>query len=203
MGACSGSGSTCTCIGAGSCSTVTPQDKAFTCTGNGVCTSSGASPGGRFTFTYTPKAPDVTDVSGACAGTNGTVNCTGSGDFSSPRSNCSHSRPGLENLPRWFTVGLWQNYIYYSISSGCTSAISGCKGAGLTVGARSDVNAVVIAAGSQLPETQAKPAGQIRPSNNVIDYLDSIENTDNDLVYDGAGTPRNSSYNDLVIIVAP
>jgi hypothetical protein len=54
-----------------------------------------------------------------------------------------------------------------------------------------------------LGKTAAKPTVQVGPSNNVIDYLDSIENTDNDFVYDGAGTPRNSTYNDQVIIVAP
>jgi type II secretory pathway pseudopilin PulG len=202
-GACSDSGSTCTCTGAGSCSTVTPPAKAFTCADNGVCTSSGASPAGSFTFTYISNSPDVTDVTGACTGGNGSVTCTGSGDFSSPRSSCSDSRPGLANLPRWLTVGLWQNYIYYSIASDCTSAVSGCKAAGLTVGARNNVDAVVIAAGSTLGKTAAKPTVQVRPSNNVIDYLDSIENTDNDFVYDGAGTPRNSTYNDQVIIVAP
>lgn len=202
-GACSDSGNTCTCAGAGSCSSVTPPARAFTCTANGICTSSGANPNGSFTFTYTPQIPDVTDVSGACSGGNGTVSCTGTGDFSSPRSSCSHSNPGLANLPQWFTVGLWQQYIYYAIASDCSSAVSGCKAAGLTVGARNNVDAVVIAAGYELPVTQAKPAGQIRPSSNVMDYLDSIENTDNDLVYDGAGTPRNSKYNDQVIIVAP
>jgi hypothetical protein len=89
------------------------------------------------------------------------------------------------------------------MASGCTSAVSGCKAAGLTVGARNNVDAVVIAVGSTLAKTAAKPNVQVRPSNNVIDYLDSIENTDNDFVYDGAGTPRNSTYNDQVIIVAP
>jgi len=202
-GACNDSGSTCTCTGAGSCSTVTPPAKAFTCADNGVCTSSGASPAGSFTFTYIPNSPDVTDVTGTCTGGNGSVTCTGSGDFSSPRSSCSHSRPGLANLPRWLMVGLWQHYIYYSIASDCTSAVSGCKAAGLTVGTRNNVDAVVIAAGSTLAKTAAKPSLQVRPSSNVIDYLDSIENTDNDFVYDGAGTPRNSTYNDQLIIVAP
>jgi hypothetical protein len=202
-GGCSDSGSTCTCTGAGSCSTVTPPAKAFTCDDNGVCTSSGAAPGGSFTFSYIPNSPDVTDVTGACAGGNGSVTCNGFGDFSSPRSSCSHSRPGLANLPRWFSVGLWQQYIYYSIASDCTSVTTGCKATGLTVGARNNVDAVVIAAGSELPKTEAKLTAQTRPSNNVVDYLDSIENTDNDLVYDGAGTPRNSTYNDQVIIVAP
>jgi hypothetical protein len=202
-GSCSDLGSTCSCKGAGSCSTVTPPAKAFTCTGNGLCTSSGASPGGNFTFTYTPKNPDVTDVTGACAGSNGSVNCTGAGDFSSPRSSCSHASPGLASFPRWFTVGLWQHYIYYAIASDCTSDVSGCKATGLKVGARSNVDAVLIATGSALTKTPAKLTEQVRPSNNVVDYLDSIENTNNDIVYDGTGTPRTSTYNDQVIIVTP
>ncbi len=202
-GACSDSGSSCTCTGAGSCSTATPPAKAFICNDNGVCTSSGATPDGSATFTYIPNSPDVTDITGACTGGNGSVTCTGAGDFSSPRSSCSHARPGLANLPRWFTVGLWQNYIYYSIANGCTSAVTGCKAAGLTVGSRNNVDAAVIATGSVLTKTAAKLTVQVRPSSNVVDYLDSIENTDNDFVYDGAGTPRNSTYNDQVIIVAP
>jgi len=203
-GACEHSDNTCTCTGAGSCATVTSPAKALTCSASGVCTSSGASPNGSFTFTYTPNSPDVTDVSAACSGGNGSVTCTGYGDFSSPRSSCSHASPGLASLPRWFTASFWQHYIYYSVASGCTSAVSGCNAAGLTAGARNNVDAVVIGTGRALPETLARPGvAQVRPSSNADDYLDSIENADNDLVYDGAGTPRHSTYNDQVIIVAP
>lgn len=202
-GACTYVGNTCTCTGAGSCSRSAPS-KALTCTDNGVCTSSGVGPDGSFTFTYTPSSPDVTEVSGACTGSNGTVICTGFGDFGSPRSNCSHPNPGLVDLPDWFTVNFWQHYIYYSISSDCTSAEKGCKGAGLTVGTRTNVHAALIAAGVELPATAAKEsAQQVRPSSNVNDYLDSIENTNNDPVYDSVGIPRNATYNDQVIIVAP
>lgn len=201
-GACTYVGNTCTCTGAGSCSRSTPS-KALTCTDNGVCTSSGVGPDGSFTFTYTPSSPDVTEVSGACAGSNGTVICTGFGDFGSPRSNCSHPNPGLADFPDWFTVNFWQHYIYYSISSDCTNAVKGCKAAGLTVGTRNNVHAAVIAAGVKLPATAANGSAQVRPSSNVNDYLDSIENTNNDPVYDSAGIPRNATYNDQVIIVAP
>jgi hypothetical protein len=109
----------------------------------------------------------------------------------------------LASFPRWFTVGLWQHYIYYAIASDCTSVVSGCKATGLKVGARSNVDAVLIATGSALTKTPAKLTEQVRPSNNVVDYLDSIENTNNDIVYDGTGTPRTSTYNDQVIIVTP
>lgn len=65
------------------------------------------------------------------------------------------------------------------------------------------MSAVVIAAGRGLPATAAKPSAQTRYTNNVADYLDSIENTDNDAVYDAEAMPRNSIYNDQVMIVAP
>ncbi len=202
-GACSRLDATCTCTGAGSCTRTTSPAKTFSCNANGVCTSSGANPGGSFTFTYTPKVPDVTEVSGACTGGNGSVTCTGVGDFSSPRSSCSHAKPGLTNLPRWFTVNLWPQEIYYAVAQNCTSAATGCVGAGLTVGGRSPVNAVVIAVGRALPGTAAKPSAQMPYTNNIADYLDSIENTDNDVVYDAEAVPRNSMYNDQVMIVAP
>lgn len=76
-------------------------------------------------------------------------------------------------------------------------------GTGLTVGGRNHVNSVVIAAGRTLPATAAKITAQTRSSNNIADYLDSIENTDNDVVYDAEAMPRNSMYNDQVMIVAP
>ncbi len=202
-GACSRLNGSCSCTGAGACTKATSPAKAFTCNANGVCNSSGASPGGSFTFTYAPKVPDVTEVSGACSGGNGTVTCTGAGDFSSPRSSCSHAKPGLANLPRWFTVNLWQQNIYYALAPNCTSTVAGCEGAGLIVGGRNPVNALVIATGRALPATAVKPSAQTPYTNNITDYLDSIENTDNDAVYDAEATPRNSMYNDQVMIVAP
>lgn len=202
-GACSRSDTSCTCTGAGACSRASPPAKTFTCTTNGVCTSSGANPAGSFTFSYTPKVPDVTDVSGACSGGNGTVICNAAGDFSSPRSSCTHPKQGLGNLPKWFTANLWQQDIYYAISGACTSALTGCIGAGLSVGGRNQVDAAVIATGRELPATVARQALQVRHSSNILDYLDSMENTNNDVVYDAEGTPRNATYNDQVMIVAP
>jgi hypothetical protein len=201
-GACTHEGNVCSCSGPGSCSRSSPSKK-FTCIANGACTSSGAGSDGSFTFTYTPSIPDVTEVSGACSGSSGSVICSGFGDFGSPRSNCSHPKPGLAEFPEWFTVNLWQHYIYYLISSDCSYAVKGCKSPSLTVGTRSDVHAAVIGAGVALPETLAKGSLQVRPSNNLNDYLDSIENTNNDSVYDSAGIPRNVTYNDQVITVAP
>lgn len=201
-GACMHSGNTCTCSGAGACSRSAPSKK-FTCTVNGVCTSSGAASTGNFTFIYDPHSPDVTEVSGACSGNAGSVTCTGYGNFNSPKSSCSHPNPWLADFPEWFTVNLWQRYIYYAISSDCSYAVRGCKDPNLTVGTRDNVHAVLIASGRQLPATSVNPQPQVRPSNNLNDYLDSVENTDNDVVYDAAGIPRNSIYNDQVVIVAP
>lgn len=202
-GACSRVNGACKCTGAGACTRAASPAKAFTCSADGVCSSSGINPGSSFVFTYTPKVPDVTDVSGACSGGNGVVTCTGAGDFSSPRSSCSHPKPGLANLPRWFTENAWQHQIYYALAQNCTSAVKGCAGAGLTVGGRNQVHAALIAAGPALPVTAAKMSAQARYTNNIADYLDSIENTDNDVVYDAEAIPRNSIYNDQAVIVAP
>jgi hypothetical protein len=175
----------------------------LTCKANGFCTSSGTGSAGSFTFTYVPRSPDVTEVTGACSGKEGDVTCTGYGNFNSPKSNCTHPNPWLANFPEWFTVNLWQRYIYYSISSDCSYAAKGCKVPNLIVGARSNTHAVLISAGAQLPATSVNENPQVRPSNNLNDYLDSIENTNNDSVYDSAGIPRNATYNDQVITVAP
>lgn len=195
-GACSRSGNACTCTGAGSCTKATPPSRTFTCTADGSCISSGTSPSGSFTFMYTPKIPDVTVAAGACSGSNGNVVCTDVGDFSSPASNCSHPKPGLADLPKWFTDNLWQNYMYYQVSDDCIYSNAGCAIGKLTVGVKNNNHALVVSAGTSL-------GAQSRPSNLIADYLDSQENTNGDNVFDAIGTRKSNTYNDQMFIVAP
>lgn len=195
-GSCIKIGSTCTCSGAGSCVKSGAGGSTFTCDAGGSCSSTGVSPSGNFNFTYTPKTPDVTTVTGACSGTAGTVTCNAVGSFSSPTTTCSHPNKGLSSLPLWFTDNSWQDFMYYTISADCNYVTSGCAVGSLTVGTKPNNYALVISSGQKL-------ATQIRPSNLISDYLDSMENTDGNTVFDAVGTVRNSTYNDQMFIVAP
>jgi hypothetical protein len=201
-GSCSRVAGACRCTGAGNCRRGAIR---FTCTAAGSCQSTGAGSGGTFHFTYTPKIPDVTGVTGVCAGSAGVVDCVGGvGTFSSPFTNCAHVNPGISTLPAWFTDNHWQDYIYYAISNKCTFATPGCVAANLTVGAHSNVQAVVISSGVTLSATEARPAvAQVRPSNNIADYLDSIENTNGDTIFDATSKMKANDYNDQPLIVAP
>ena len=194
-GSCSRLGNTCTCTGAGSCVKSGAPSHTFTCDADGDCSST-INPNGSYTFTYTPQSPDVTTTSGNCSGGNGSVTCTGTGSFSSSGGTCTHPNPGLATLPSWFTDNRWQDFMYYAISTDCNYATPGCASGSLTVGAKANIHALVISAGRML-------GTQLRPSANIADYLDSVENTDLDSVFDAVGTPRSSTYNDQMFIVAP
>jgi hypothetical protein len=203
-GSCSRSTGSCVCNGAGNCRRGAIR---FTCAAAGAifsCQSTGAGSGGTFSFTYTPKTPDVTVTSGACTGGAGTVNCVGgAGDFSSPYTNCTHANPGISTLPTWFTDNNWQEYIYYAISNNCSAASTGCAAANLTVGTHNNVHAVVVATGITLPTTQALAIPQVRPSASIADYLDSTENTNGDTIFDATSKMKANDYNDQSLIVAP
>lgn len=110
-------------------------------------------------------------------------------------SVCTHPNPGLI-LPAWFTESSWQDYFYYVISNDCSYATSGCVVGGIAVGSQANVKSLLISVG-------AATGVQMRPSNNIADYLDSIENTDGDLVFDAIGSPLSNTYNDQSLIVAP
>ncbi len=198
-GACNHVGNTCECTGVGACVKSTTPNSSFTCNLTGVCTSTGATTSGTFEFTYIPKTPDVTVITGLCSGGVGSVTCSGNGGFSSFPTNCTHPRPGLSKLPAWFTQNRWQYFISYQVANDCSFAAAGCDNApprGLRVGVSDSVNALVVSVGQQLPT-------QSRPSNLITDYLDSVENTNADNVYDAVGTLRSSTYNDQMFIVAP
>jgi hypothetical protein len=113
-------------------------------------------------------------------------------------------------LPSWFTESKWENHIYYTVADACTSSNQGCDTGGfLTVGAATNVNALLVSAGRRLDGTKCAatlgvPYNQVaRPTTNIFDYMDSVTNTDGDDIYDAVGAPVTSSRNDQMFVVSP
>jgi type II secretory pathway pseudopilin PulG len=113
-------------------------------------------------------------------------------------ATCSHPNVGLNAfLPAWFMESQWHQFMYYVISADCSFATPGCLAAGsITAGTQANINALLISTGAAL-------AGQARPSNIPANYLDSIENTDGDNVFDAIGTALTNLYNDQMLVVEP
>ncbi|MDP2248054.1 MAG: hypothetical protein Q8J65_07970 [Nitrosomonadales bacterium] len=150
--------------------------------------SSAAVPASR----YYPYAAVLGDNNNLCV--EGTL--TGVLPIANAASTCTHPNTGLLTLPLWFTESRWQEYLYYAISSDCSFATPGCISGGLTAGPQTNIHALLISVGKIL-------AGQTRPSNVTTNYLDSVENANEDSVFDAVGTPGTENYNDQILIVAP
>lgn len=188
-GLCTISGRKCTCTGIGQCRN-TLSSRTFTCDAGGNCTfvGSGANP----LFTYIPRSThgNVASASAGCSVVGGNAACNASGTF----------RVGLK-VPPWFTDNLWQQYFYYQAYDGIDT---------LTVGSSAGVKALVVGTGAPIVSlpyavhiTPPPLTAQIRPSVNITDYLDSIENTNGDLIFEASNKTRTSNYNDQIFIVAP
>ncbi|OQW69854.1 MAG: hypothetical protein BVN34_02905 [Proteobacteria bacterium ST_bin12] len=179
-GSCTPSGADCTCTGAGSCTRTT---RTFSCDTNGLCTHNV----GGANNTYTYSVPSYADIYSAGAG------CIISG----ARAVCNNAGTltiGLKE-PDWFKTNLWQDYFYYEWSP----LIANLQ-AGLTTG----VDAILIGTGDRLAITEARPTGSpIPPTSDITYYLDSIENTNNDLVYDAVNKQKSNLHNDQVYIISP
>jgi type II secretory pathway pseudopilin PulG len=144
---------------------------------------------------FYPYAALLGDMNHACVETT----LAGGLPIDSPLAACSHPNVGLNAfLPAWFIESRWQDFMYYVISPDCSFATPGCLlGGSITVGAQANVNALLISTGAAL-------AGQNRLlSNNLVDYVDSIENSNGDNVFDAVGTPLSNIYNDQMLVVAP
>lgn len=143
---------------------------------------------------YYPYAAILGDVNHACI----EATLAGGLPLDSAATTCTHPAPSLTTfLPAWFVESLWQDFMYYVISGDCSFATPGCLvGGNITVGTQTNVNALLVFTGATL-------AGQIRPNNNLANYLDSVENTDGDFVFDAVGTPLTNIYNDQMLIVEP
>lgn len=215
-GACTVGGAsnrTCTCTGLGTCKSTSGAVR-FTCDACGVCAVLN-NQAGSFTFASTAG---FSSASGGCSNSGGSINCNGTTAGTFTLNTCAD--PALatsaSGLPTWFTSNGWQNYIYYAVSSNCTSSASNCTSATpqLTVGSKAGVRSLLIASGKPIiatPFASSKASAQsARPSCDVKDYLDSVQNTNvnlvngaGDLVYDAINSPRGASYNDQMFIVAP
>lgn len=181
-GACTYIAAVCSCTGLGSCTKASPK-RAFGCSSTGTCISLTTG-----NFNYAPSTPidnsSLVVTGGACVVAGTGVDCTGAGHVKVNGSvnGCSTPMLNVNGFPSWFTENGWKHFIYYA------------KG-NLTVGAK-NASALVLTTGPSL-------AAQLRPSNLIADYLDSVENTNHDAIYDAIGTRRTSTYNDQMIIVAP
>jgi len=105
---------------------------------------------------------------------------------------------GSAVLPAWFDKYNWHTVTYYAVAPSCTNTTPGGAGALLTVNNSSppvnNKQAIVVMTGQKLP-------GQIRPTTNVVDYLEAENSTPNDDIFDKiTGSP---TFNDVVTVVAP
>jgi type II secretory pathway pseudopilin PulG len=151
-GACTVGGAsnrTCTCRGLGSCKSNSGAIR-FTCDACGVCAVLN-NQAGSFTFTSTAG---FSSASGGCSNSGGNINCNGTSAGTFTLNTCAD--PALatsaSGLPTWFTSNLWQNYIYYAVSSNCTSSAINCTSATpqLTVGSKAGVRSLLIASGKPI-----------------------------------------------------
>lgn len=187
LGFCSSAASpkNCTCTGAGSCSRFGTN---FSCTNLGNCTHNlPSTPLNEYTYKLNNHA-DFNNATLGCAIVTDTLprdtaECNDMGNFTI----------GLRE-PDWFKKNLWQDYFYYEWS----------PAANLQVGGKTGVGALLISTGAMLASTEAQPLVlQSRPSININDYLDSIQNTNNDLVFDATNRQKSNNYNDQAYIVMP
>ncbi|HZV61603.1 MAG TPA: hypothetical protein VFF75_04245 [Methylophilaceae bacterium] len=180
------SNDTCSCTGAGSCSSSILNS--FSCTADGVCNMFLITGTGTYLYSPAPYAafPAVA-MSGNCSASGVNVICSGDGAF---------GIRGL-NMPSWFGDNRWQDYFYYHKRSDTD----------IQVGSRTNIGALIVGTGrpiTSMPYAASKSASpQIRPSIDRRDYLDSGENADGDLQYESTNTPQSNNYNDQLFIVAP
>lgn len=143
---------------------------------------------------FYPYAAQLGDINHACI----EATLSGSLPLDNALATCTHPNIGLNAfLPAWFIESRWQDFIYYVVSNDCSYATPGClAGGNITAGAQVNVNALLISTGAAL-------AGQNRLNNNLEDYMDSVENTNGDNVFDAVGTALSNIYNDQMLVVAP
>lgn len=170
----------CTCTGAGRCEST--MGNYFECDNNGQCATDKTG-SNKFTFSI-PSYVGVPTLSGACTLVGSNIECDDSGSFDL----------GLKQNS-WFKDNLWQDYFYYQWSP--TS--------NLQVGGKMGVSALLAASGNVVINAPfaIKGSPQVRPSSNITDYLDSVENTDGNLIFDATNRLKFSNYNDQIFVVAP
>lgn len=197
-GACSFNGRVCTCKGAGSCSRITATTQAFSCDVAGNCLTSATT--GSLNGTVTFSGGEFTSRNSRCSLACADAVCSGNGAGSASRANtCNDAifNTGSSSLPTWIMTNKWYDYFYYA------SSRNGIK---LTSGSKVNIDSLLIGTGRSIiaPNSAvSKGASQLRPSCAVNDYLDSIENTNANQIFDGQSITRTPNYNDHTYIVAP
>ena len=176
---CSRSGNKCTCTAAGSCTRNTIN---FTCNSAGTCTTTQTGVN-LFTYNIPSYADALPDYTG-CFLSGSNPACNSAGTFGI----------GLKEAT-WFKNNFWQDYFYYEWSSI----------ANLQAGGKTGISALLVATGKAIvnPPFTVKSTPQVRPSNNIFDYLDSAENTNGNPIFDATNKQKTSNYNDQAYIVAP
>ena len=123
------------------------------------------------------------------------INCPTTGNCNFDTAQCRGWIPTVANnnptwvLPNWFTPNNWQQVIYYSAGSARLSNVpSGCS----LLLSSAPAQALFIMAGSKLNS-------QIRPSSNIQDYLEDMENYNMDDSYVKPGST--SSSNDTLYVL--
>ena len=190
---CQFSAKSCTCTGAGSCTRGVSQ---FTCDVAGLCSANTAG-----SYTFNGGSFDV--VNNKCTTTCGSdIACSGIGTGNFTHSSCSDNPFNAvatnSQLPAWFMANSWQDYIYYAIQRGASPS--------LTVGTKTGIIALLITTGYPIitpPYVLSKGSSQSTLSCSLNDYLDSVENTNGDNIYDATNIQRTGSYNDQVLIMSP
>jgi len=198
----------CSCNGVGGCKSTSGETE-FSCDACGVCTSSVEGE-----YKYTTSGSFEMD-SGSCTLINqNTAACTNSANGEFHLEKCEDVEQLLD-LSAWFQANQWGDYIFYELSDNCSSSGANCLTAmpQLTVGEKAGVRALLASPGPEFPTAPFAAskgmAQSLRPSCDLKDYLDSIENT-NQVMANGAQDTvyqptqrRTNSHNDQVVIVAP
>jgi hypothetical protein len=143
-------------------------------------------------------------------------NCTTNGAVAARQcsiglGNYSFTTNGPIHTP-WFTDQRWQDYILYSVASGCTAGTPGCTSGFIQLGS-TNVHALLIGAGPPVANVVCGSApytqSGVRPSANLCDYLDTAVNTTGKMPltldrYDAAQqVAQTPNANDYPVIVAP
>lgn len=195
----------CYCTGVGTCSNASLifscNEMSCSALGTGA-TGSLRIRDGKLTFASggctinTPVARDSLDCPVSNTNTS-RATCSNSNGTLASYSNGDVALDGY--LPGWFKDNRWQEYVFYHLTR---------PESVLSVGAK-NTESVIITVGRSINSapfalSKSPPASQVRPScNSLNNYLDSVENSDEDGVYDATSKLRNANYNDQTFVVAP
>ncbi len=195
----------CYCTGVGSCSRASLT---FSCIANSCSAVGTGATGdirirdGKLTFAtggcslITPIAQNASGCPITDAGTSRVI-CSSANGTAKSYSNGDVAFDGY--LPAWFKDNRWQEYVFYHLTR---------PEAVLSVGAK-NAESVVVTVGRPInsaPFASSKSplASQVRPScNSLNNYLDSVENSDENAVYDATSKLRSANYNDQNFVVSP